>query len=187
MDPKEVLLSEMTQALIRIKSRKMIGCAGLQFQDLEDLMQELSLALWKRVPQYDSEKSSMESFMNMVLGQACANLLRHRNAKKRDWKREVSIEALTHDQRGDDSQSERIHTQKRAQLPQDAEEQQDTRLDVDAKLQQLPVPLRAVAERLMEDTPTVVARELGISLYQFKKHIQEIAKQFGQGNFTENY
>src|SRR5262249_1034887 len=77
--------------LIRRKARELVGRAGLTSQDREDLEQELLLRLLERLPAFDAERSAWTTFAALVIRRCAANLLRYRQAEKRDCRTTRSL------------------------------------------------------------------------------------------------
>jgi DNA-directed RNA polymerase specialized sigma24 family protein len=138
-------------ALVRRKARSLQGQAGLTSQDLEDVEQDLLLALLPRLKHHDPAQSPLGAFFRLLLNREADRLLRRRLAAKRRAGRTAPVDAV------DPPRDTRTGTE-----PGRAEEDRDRESDVAAAVAGLPPELAALVEALRTD-PTVAgaARALG--------------------------
>src|SRR4029450_4658633 len=68
---------------IRRKAHQLIGKAGYTRSDRSDIEQELSLALYERLPRFDSSIAPWPAFVVTVVTRFAATLLAARRTKKR--------------------------------------------------------------------------------------------------------
>jgi hypothetical protein len=81
-------LTEYVTTLIRVTAKAMIGKDGYLPQDLDELKQDLTLRYLSR-KDFDPTKSTLNTFAGMVIRSAKREILQHRKAQKRDYRREV--------------------------------------------------------------------------------------------------
>lgn len=73
--------------IIRVRAGKWllpIKMASMYIYDFEDLCNEIWEFVFRRLPYYDSSKSSMTTFLYMVCGQSCERIANHYNRKFRN-------------------------------------------------------------------------------------------------------
>ncbi len=80
-----------THGIIRRKVRQLTGCAGFTRQDGEDLEQELLVKVLRSLPKFDPDKAHRNKFITTVVERYVANILRNKQADKRDHRRICSL------------------------------------------------------------------------------------------------
>ena len=151
-------------ALIRAKAVCLVGRAGFQRQDFEDLVHDLVVALLDHRDRYDPARGAWTPFVSAVVNQTGGKLLRDRRVQKRDYRRRQRWdEAAVADQ-----------IARRRHRAQDVTE---LLLDVADLLSTLPPELRAVADCLQQgQTIAAAARMLGVrrtTLYGRLRQLRE--------------
>lgn len=82
-----------TEALVVMKSKQLIGKAGLTPEDLLDIRQDLRIAVWRSLGRYDAQRGPLEAHINVVVDSAVKMLLRDRRRRKRGGgRRPLSLE-----------------------------------------------------------------------------------------------
>ena len=165
---KQQQISDYATVLIRCKARQLVGKAGFTWDDVEDLVQEMTLDLLSRLPKFDPDKAAHTTFVARVIERKISKLFRDRRREKRDYRRESdSLNDPVKD--GGGETIERAYT-----MDQDAvdirmgrrdrtrEDEAMLCLDVSLVLSGLPDDLRPVAEELMKKTITEAAKSLGM-------------------------
>ena len=74
---------------------KLFGHYGFTRTDVEDIKADLIAYLWERSDQWDPARGAWTTFVTRVMKNRILNIIAHRNAGKRDYRCEVSFEALT--------------------------------------------------------------------------------------------
>lgn len=175
---KQQELSDYTRTLIRIKARQLVGKAGFTRDDIPDLEQEMMLALWERLPKFDSSKATLNTFSARIIEHKIQNIIRHRKQEIRDFRRESY--SLDDSIKGVDGQNieradlvDKFKVDARRGLHRRTrEEQSQLRVDVSIVLSKLPDDLRQVAEHLKTKTPTETAKALGTPRTTIYRHIE---------------
>ncbi len=154
---------------IDFKAHQLLDKPGFTADDLEDIKQELILALWQSLPKYDPARASYNTYMiRVVEGQIC-KLLRYPKIKKRDYRQEGGSlhEEVPH---APEEGALRVNTIKQNDLDRHrgvsrrSEVQlQDLRVDLNLALADLPADLRRVAELLKFQSFEQAAAQLQIS------------------------
>ena len=138
-------------ALVRRKARLLKGQAGLTAQDLEDVEQDLLLAILPRLKRHNPAKSPLEAFIRLLLDHEADRLIRHRLAAKRRRGRAADVNSVDPDRDA-----------RMGREPGRAELDRDLSLDLEAAIAMLPAKLRDLVEAFRTE-PTVAgaARDLG--------------------------
>ncbi len=93
------LLTDDVRAHIAVVARRMVGCGGLLPGDVEDLEQELCLAVLRAEKAYDPTKSTITTFTNRVIDNARKMILRSQRNHRCD--RFVSLNLPVGSKEGD--------------------------------------------------------------------------------------
>jgi RNA polymerase sigma factor (sigma-70 family) len=173
---------EQFKSLILHKARRMVGQAGLTNSDLPDLEQSFKFKLLLALASYDPSKGSLANFAKAVLDRHAANLIRDLKAAKRNCRSTISLHAeiqVDENEFSDLSQqvSERegrnhLHSDIRDEL-----ELSQLKADVRELLEQLTPEERQLAEALMHDTVSAVARSLEIPRTTLYWRIKKICQR----------
>jgi len=158
---------------IRRKVRQMIGCAGFSWHDQEDLEQDLISHFLKANCSFDPGKAHPNAFATTVIQRFVINLLRNKRAKKRDHRRARSLDPTSGDVDGRYDRQVR-----RGQCTRAEDEMAELVMDTAEMLSRLPGPLRDLAERLMHDSVTNVARDMGIPRTTIYTEIARLRRRF---------
>ena len=184
---KQYVINDYVEELIHHKARQLIGTAGFTRDDVEDLEQEMRLDLLERLPKFDPNKATYNTFMSRLVERKISNLIRHRTQEIRDFRCEEGsvhdvvecgdkkvecIETVTQDEQ-DFRLGRHIHSTKA---------HQDLKLDISLVLSTLTPELRKLAELLKTMSITEVARKLGIprsTLYDRITRLRGIFEDMG--------
>lgn len=130
--------------LIRVKAQRLVAKHGFTPSDLDDLQQELTLDVLESLPAFDADKAQLTTFISRVIDRKVSNIIRHRYAGKRDYRRELgSLDSQTEDRR---CSSEKL----------------DLHIDVKLLLPELSSEQRELATLLQDFSITATALRLGI-------------------------
>jgi len=187
---KQYGINDYGEELIHHKARQLVGTAGFTVDDVEDLEQEMRLDLLERLPKFDPNKATYNTFVSRLVERKISNLIRHRTQEMRDFRcEEGSIHDVVESGDSGDEKVERIETV--TQDEQDfrlgkhvrsTEERCDLKLDISLVLLKLPPDLRELAELLQAMSITDVARELGIArptVYDRLKRLRQAFEELG--------
>lgn len=187
-DPRRIELDPYVANLIRRKARQLVGHYGFRTTDREDIEEDLTVDLLRRMPNYDASRSGFRTFATRVVEHAVARMAEYRTAAVRDCRLEVRslqetiaagdgeqlpVEDLPHEdaslvQRGHGSGS--------------SPEEQDLRIDLDRALGRLTMEQRELCLQLMTSTISEIASAKGMSrarLYEIRREIQAVFEQAG--------
>jgi len=192
LENQKVSISDYARSLIRFKSRQMVGRAGFNESDLEDIEQELTVYLLDNLPRHDAAKSSENTFVSMLLDGKVAKMLRRRSQGQRDHRREeFSLNDRVVDDLGDEVQRVNIITADEACMRWGTtnctrEDEVDRSTDVVRAVNELPDDLRHIAELLKVERPAEVARRLKMPRTTLNRAIERIRKAF-EADGLEDY
>jgi RNA polymerase sigma-70 factor (ECF subfamily) len=149
------------QDLIRIKAARIARSRHVPNADREDIEQALMLDVLRRLPKFDPSKGDREDHLRAVVEHAVSNLIRSGRAAKRGRGRTAPLDSIPVDE---------------PQLGHTDEDlaQADLVLDIQELLGRLPAELRRLAKLLQTQTPTEIARALGLSRGTVYARIREI-------------
>jgi hypothetical protein len=74
---------------------KLFGHYRFTRTDVEDIKSDLIAYLWERSDQWDPARGAWTTFVTRVMKNRILNIIAHRRARKRDYRCEVSIDAIT--------------------------------------------------------------------------------------------
>ena len=94
----EPIIDQFTARLIRRKAHQLVGRAGFTRSDREDIEQELRLKILKHFSSYDPQQGHRHAFVTAVVERHAANLLRNKQAEKRDHRRVRSLNVAIADE-----------------------------------------------------------------------------------------
>jgi len=161
-------LDNSTIRYIRIAARRLVGRYGFNAGDVKDLEQDLILDLLKHLPDYDSRRAKLSTFVKMVVEQRVTAIIDAQKAKKRNYTLCVySLNEEIYDDNGEPVQRiEMIATDdylRATRRPRwTAEERMDLLIDLRRVGARLPLDLRWLVENLWMKTPAEISREMGI-------------------------
>lgn len=152
--------------IIRHKVRKLVGRYGFTASDEPDLQQELAMHVSQHIAQHDPTRGARSTFVDRIVRHKIVNILEHRMAKKRGGRTQpMALDAVPEGLLLDGlADPEAI----------------DLGLDVQKALAGLSPELRRIATLLTTDTPSEVARALGLTRGQFRQR-QEAIRDYLNG------
>ena len=178
--------------LIRFKARRLVGQAGFTASDREDIEQELTLDLLRRLPKYNPKRAQLNTFIARVVEHRLASLIEAQKAGIRDYRRcRCSLNECFED--ADGRSVERVDTfdqedylLRTGAQSRPSEELNRLAIDVAAVLETLPPELRELCRRLKAETVTEISRDTGVprgTIYESIKKLREIFKDAGLRNY----
>ncbi|MCA9259623.1 MAG: sigma-70 family RNA polymerase sigma factor [Planctomycetales bacterium] len=90
-DPSD---DRFTRGIIRRKVNQLIGRAGFTQQDREDLEQDLFVRVLQSLPKFNPDQAHRNKFITTVVERYVANILRNKQAEKRDHRRISSLNVM---------------------------------------------------------------------------------------------
>jgi RNA polymerase sigma factor (sigma-70 family) len=171
-------LDEATQQFIRRKARQIAWQAGANPRDADDLEQEITVHVWKRLGKFDPSKAEEACFTRMLVKHATATVLRDRKRRMKQ-----AIPTLTLALRAGETLDEPVDARSLG-----AAEKTALSFDVSALMDSLPPKLRQLAEQLTSHSLAAAARELGISratAYTRRAALRQVFADAGLEQFLE--
>lgn len=147
------------------RARRLIGICGLKPHDLPDLRQELLLHVVRRSTRFDPARGTWPAFLTCLLSRKATSMIRHRNAKQRDFRRTIhaGLTQTLEEQSSDGASQERA-----TQL----------RIDVQQLLPRLPAELRRVCEALKLGNVAEAVRSTGMSRSRIQRAVSKLRLRF---------
>ena len=185
-DKKQYGINDYAEELIHHKTRQLVGKAGFTEDDIEDLEQEMRLDLWGRLPKFDPNKATYNTFVSRLVERKISNLIRHRKREIRDYRCEdCSLHVIVESGDSDNEKVECIETVTQdehdfrwGRYNRPAEDRLDLCLDISMVISKLPAELRRVAKLLQAMSITEASRELGMPRSTFYDRISQLRQTF---------
>lgn len=160
---------------------------GFRPHEFEDLRQELFLAVMRSREKFNPDRASVATFLDRLLRNRCASLIRAQQMPKRDWRRNGP--SLQQPLRGRsaaepidssliDAFDERQVRSTTHRKQRTDEELAALQQDLNTVLASLPDDLRALAELLKDFPLSVAAEKLGESRRQVREKFDRLREVF---------
>ncbi|MDB5308814.1 MAG: polymerase, sigma-24 subunit, subfamily [Gemmataceae bacterium] len=166
--------------VIRRKAHAMHRRGWVPRADLEDVRQDLALAVLAARGRLDAARGDLGTLAAAVVRRAGAKLARARRAAKRDPRRVNSL----HAPRPDGIDLPDPDTLPGGDL---RPELTDLRIDLDQFLARLPPTLRTVADLLRTKTVTAAARALGVPRSTLADRVRALRRRFAAAGLAEYF
>jgi RNA polymerase sigma factor (sigma-70 family) len=188
--PREVVVSEYAQTLIRVKAWQLCRHPGFSPSDENDFKQELALLLLAKLAQFDPTRATLNTFIDRVVESGVRMLLRAaRRLKRGGGRRVASLDVPLpvdddEEQTLGDTVSYDTHSRRTGSRISDPRDQFVDRGAIEQALEWMSEDLRQLARRLMETTPTELAADLGISRQRMREPISTMRRHFVRAGFN---
>lgn len=171
--------------IIKKKVRQIIGRAGFRKQDREDLEQELLTRLLQSLKSFKPDVAHRKAFVTAVVERDVANILRDKQAEKRDHRRIGSLHVMievTEDGPTELAETigDREFNARRCRDPRSAEDLAQLASDLAEVAAALPDDLRNLAERLKTQSISSIAREIGVPRTTLNDTVRRLRQRFEQ-------
>ena len=186
------ITDKFTTQLIRRTAQMLVSDGFYPSSDLDDVIQEIGLALFQRADKFDPKRARWSTFVKMAVRSAAATLRRKQRADFRQAASEVaSLNVMIPDE--DDQlvdmgatigQDEYHRGQGRVHVSH--ADQVDRTLDVRTATASLPAELQEIAVRLERQSVREMARELNVSRTTLNRRIAEIQAYFCRAGLAPN-
>jgi len=179
------------RGIIRRKVNQLIGRAGFTQQDREDLEQDLLARVVQSSPRFDPKIAHGNSFVTTVVERHVVNMLRYRQAAKRDPRRITSLNVMINvTDEGPTELAQTIGDRERdARLDcQRIREDELTQLAIDLAdvIATLPECWQTLLELRKSRTMPEIAEEMGVPRTTFNDWMRRIRQRFEQAGLR-NY
>lgn len=177
--------------LIRATAKDLVSEGTFPPADLEDVIQNLRLALIEQADNFDPEKASWCTFVKTVIHSAAISLRRHRYAGCRSLPSDaVSLNARIEDVDGQPAElgslvCEEEYRTGRGQDTVSQTEQVDLALDVQLVTEGLADELREICELLKLHSVSQAARIMGMSRKKMLLRMEELRAHFRDAGLAD--
>ena len=165
-------LNEYARTLIRVKASQLARRPEFSKSDREDIEQDLAIQIYLKTAQYDSNRSSLNTFLARVVDSSVAMMIRDRGRLKRGGGVQKR-HSIDHDTPIPSTSCEQGHL--------------STSLDVASVLDQLPTELRLICCELMIEKRSKVVKQRKTSPCQFASSLKLIRKHFHKNGINCDY
>jgi RNA polymerase sigma-70 factor (ECF subfamily) len=176
-------LDRFTRGIVRRKINQLIGRAGFTRQDGDDLQQDLFLRVLQSLALFNSNQGHRNKFITAVVERHVANILRNKQAEKRDHRRISSLNVMV--SIGEDEATELAETigqreldARRGRHPRTDEELAQLAQDMTEMIATLPDELRELAERMKTQSVAEIARDMGIPRTTLHESVRRMRQRF---------
>ncbi|MBF0437133.1 MAG: sigma-70 family RNA polymerase sigma factor [Magnetococcales bacterium] len=171
-------ISAYAVKLIRFKAHQLSRLSFFGSDDVEDLEQELVMDLIQRMPDYDPDRASQNTFMARVIENCAASLVATAKAPIRNGGRPgLSWEELI-----DSSNADAVEALVDTSLPTstDGSDLMVAMLDLNRCLQRLSSEQKRFCQLLPFQEPSAISREMGWSRATFFRRLANLRETFRQ-------
>ena len=173
------------RGIIRRKVKQLIGRAGFTQQDRQDLEHDLLVRVLQSLPLFNPDQAHRNTFITTVLERHFANILRNKQAVKRDHRRISSLNVMI--SITDDGPTELAQTigdrELDARLGRERRSEQELHelaLDLADVIATLPDAWRSLLELRRSKTMPEIAEELGVPRTTLHGWLRRIRQRFEQ-------
>ncbi len=191
-DVQQLAHNEYAQTSIRVKARQLCRRDDFNRSEREDVEQDLWLHVIAKAENFDPERSSLNTYIDRLVNTAAAILVRGR---ERDMRAEgFQAQSLDAIPRGKDHRKKSLRSslspddgaRRTFSVPKSDLAELEDREALEFALASMPPHLRDLCVRVIGgETPTALARELGVSRRQFRKMLDEARRYFEQAGFGD--
>ncbi len=182
---------EFTAKFIRSKVRQLIGRAGFNEADRQDLTADFVLDLLQRRKNFDAVTATWQAFVIVVCENRFVTILEHRKAEMRSHKREAgSLNRPIKDGEGKEKPlgATLAEPQGAKHTGQDRRSDEDSwelSHDLAAVFKTLTPQLRQLAEALMSDSKSAAGRDLGYSQGKLYERLGRLRARFEKAGLRD--
>jgi len=182
-DDSNEKIDRFTRGIVRRKIKQLIGRAGFTKQDREDLEHDFYVRVLQGMRSFDSNIAHRNRFVTAIVERYVANILRDKQAEKRDHRRVNTLHMMIDIGEGEKVELAQMISQgdlntQRHRYPRSEEELSRLAQDLADVMAKLPDELRDLAERLKTQTRSEIARDMGIPRTSLGALIRRLRQQF---------
>lgn len=178
------LTKGFTGRRIRFRAFQLAGTCGFSRSDRDDLEQELRLAVMTSIPKYTPERGPWNVFVFTVIERKILNYFDEKKVRQRmtEFEKDSFSTLISLNDQEETTLSQLILPDDQARINgrtvRHHVDETNREHDVATVLEHLPAELREMAELLMEDSPSVVARETRVPRRTLRGRLEAIAQAF---------
>jgi RNA polymerase sigma factor (sigma-70 family) len=176
-------VDDFERRFIRKMVSRLIGKAGFRRQDREDLEQDFLVDLLRRLESFNPKRSPRRHFVMLVVKHYASSLLRKRHARKRDYRKVISLHTPVNS--GDGTVNELAQTisqeeydQKHGRAESDREEMVELATDVRDRLNTLSAEDQSLAGLLTMHSVSEVAEILRLHRSTVSYRVRRLRPRF---------
>ncbi len=183
-------IDRFTRGIIRRKVKQLIGRAGFTLDDGKDLEQDLFVRVLQSLPRFNPDRAHRNKFITAVVERHVANLLRNKQAEKRDHRRICSLNVtLTVKDEGptelaqtigDHELDSRLGRQRRSD-----DELAQLAIDLADVIESLPDCWRTLLELRKSQTMPEIARKMGVPRTTLNEWVRRIRRRFEEAGLRD--
>ena len=186
----EEVFTSFTKKVMESFAKKLTHSPYFTSHEKDDLVQELGLALWQSMDNFDPGVSHFNCYATAVISRSAKTMLRQRRRLKRSCQRDSQVASCTEQS----STSEPVHpsslteqdaARRLQRSPRDPCEAMELCEDIDAVLESLTPRLRHTARALMQHSTSSAAVHLRISRATLHRRIELLREHFAAMSFNE--
>lgn len=183
--PNEIY-NEYARTIIRIKARQLVRRPGFTASDQEDIEQDLALHLLKQANRFDSDRSSINTFISQVVNSGAAMMVRKQKRIKRNGGEGIEIKSLDSTMIQFEGQptplgasiSSADNYRRLGRFPLSEAEQFDVAHDIASAFADLPGELQSVCHSLSQRNHQQTRKHLDMSRRAFEAALLQIREHF---------
>jgi RNA polymerase sigma-70 factor, ECF subfamily len=183
-------IDRFTRGIVRRKISQLIGRAGFTTQDREDLEQEIFARILQSLPLFNPDQAHRNKFITTVVERYVANILRNKQAEKRDHRRISSLNVMI--EITDEGPTELAQTIGERELDarlgrERIREDELTQLAIDLAdvIATLPECWRTLLELRKSQTMPEIARAMGVPRTTLNAWMQHIRQRFERAGLRD--
>jgi RNA polymerase sigma-70 factor (ECF subfamily) len=180
----EPQLGRFEFGIVKRKVRQIIGRAGFTKQDRQDLEQELIARLLHSLRSFDPKQAHRKAFVTAVVERDVANILRDKQAEKRDHRRIGSLHVMIEVTEDGPTELAEFNA-RRCRDPRSAEDLAQLASDLAEVVAALPEELRDLAERLKTESISAIARAVGVPRTTLNDTVRRLRQRFEQAGLRD--
>lgn len=179
----EAVLRPAAREIIRIKARKLSRRPGFRRDEVEDLEQQIRIAVIEKLPTFDANRCNIDGFINVVADSAAGMIARARRAEKRGvYRSHRSLDLGTEAQHGD-TLGAKLTPSDGARRLGIAPPMQIDRVGLKAVIDSMPEELASICRLLGTHTIADIARTLGMRRQRVHEVMPRIRQHFADARF----
>ena len=177
--------------IIKYKAKQLVGKAGFNESDIEDLEQDMMLDVLCRLPKYDSKKAKLSTFVSRILRHRIATIIDERQAYKRDLEQcSLSLNDVLIWSDGEiveriDAYDIEEYLKRTGRLSRTFEDRMDISIDLEIVIASLSPEMRTLCERLKSENVAEISRDSGIPRVTLYNRIKKLRKLLEASGLSE--
>lgn len=183
-------IDRFTRGIVRRKVKQLIGRAGFKKQDREDLEHDLFVRVLQSLRSFDPDKAHRNRYVTAVVERHVANILRNKQAEKRDHRRVTSINVTIETSDEDPTElaqtiSDRELDARLGRRRRSDQELVELALDLAEVISTLPQPWQTLLELRKTHTMQEIADEMGVPRTTLNSWMRHIRDRFHEADMAD--